>query len=174
MSSGTDIVTQALALFAERYTQARNTSAAFEGRAVPLGSPAELISTPDVCLQIGRNDLGLPLVAAIRRSRPFDHHLNALASELERSGIIPPAALIDSFKKSLVDLRQQSWSRYCIREVLRTDGISEAMYVSNANLTGLLRPFLPRLLPDPTATMSAVQSPGTGRATRGTAGGSRG
>ena len=155
------LVTQGLALFAERRRAALTTAESLRARALAVNPAASLERLPDMVLHVGAAEDGLPLLMRVRRSRDIAPHLQALADELGEDEA--PLALLDQFRQALEQHATERWTRRGIRDTRLRDGRTARMYVSRTNLGGLTSSLLSRVLAESTKTVEeATAAPAVG------------
>ena len=121
-------VVQALAqLELRRSTDRGSSSRRFTDRVRNVSLPGKLTSDPDVLVQIGTAEDGLPLLLDVYRSRGLSNAFAELATAVGRR---VPQALLETFRQSFFEFGTAER----LMPVLRVDGETETLYVSSFTL----------------------------------------
>jgi hypothetical protein len=139
-------VTQALVLFQRRQEVPAASGDPLKGRTLSVSAPARLRTDPDIVVQIGQSEDGLPLLLRIRRGADLEPTFRMLQSLVTRPGSPSPSALLATFRQALEDFGATAWAAAHIEEVCMTDGTRHDLYVTRSTLSDMFGSLLTRLL----------------------------
>ena len=160
------LVSQALASFAHR-NLGPTARQGFQPRyVVRIDSAVSLKSLPDVTVEIGTSQDGLPLLLKVRRSRDIDSPFEALKSMLDRPRTSLPDALLNSYRQAIEDYAANIWALDGMQSVRMNDGSFQQLFVTTTSLSRLFSSTLTALLVSKGDAIKASRSrPGTRDAT---------
>lgn len=139
-------VTQALVLLQHRAAKSAPAVDPLRGRTLPVAAAARLRTDPDLVVQIGQAEDGLPLLLRIRRGADLESTFRTLESLITRPGSPSPKAILATFRQSLEDFGAHAWAAAHIEQVRMTDGTRQDLYVSRNTLSDMFGSLLTRLL----------------------------
>jgi len=156
-------VTQALALLLQR----RNESLAPAGRPLihSVSASASLRTDPDVIIEIGTSEDGLPLLLDIRRSRDISRPFRQLSQALAQYPEPSPNPQLDKLRKSFEELARKTWAVDRLADVSLHSGEHRQLYLTQFSLPGPFTSVLARILgPSTGAPMTHIASVDVSRA----------
>lgn len=139
-------VTQALVLFQERHHDSAPIDDVLQGRTVTVSAPARIRTDPDLVVQLGQAEDGLPLLLRIRRGVDLEPYFTQLRAIVTKPGSPSPQALLETFRQALEDFGASAWAAGHVEAVRMIDESSRFLYVTPSNLTDMFGSLLTRLL----------------------------
>lgn len=137
-------VTQALALLLQRRTE----NPAPPGRRLihTVSASAALRTNPDVIIEIGTSEDGLPLLLDIQRSRDISRPFLQLSQALAQYPVPSPNAQLDKLRQSFEELASKIWAVDRLADVSLHSGEQRQLYLTQFSLPGPFTSVLARIL----------------------------
>jgi Domain of unknown function (DUF4062)/Protein kinase domain len=151
-------VTQALALWLARRRETPATTR-FAGQVREVSTAARLRTDPDVLVQIGTSEDGLPLLLDVRRGRDLSEPFRQLSEAVSSPGRQPPDAMLETFRQSLEQFAMAGWAADGLVPVRLRTGQDRELYVSRFNLAQPFTSVLAALLGVPMSTALRRERP---------------
>jgi hypothetical protein len=139
-------VTQALALFKDKHRKYQEKNKRFKNVTIITDPFTKLKTIPDLVINIGQAEDGLPLLLKVNRSKDLSIYMEKIAAIITSPDQETSPALLSNFQQSLEQYAADKWVNSQIHSVQMEDGSNKEMYVTTKNLTELTSSLLLRIL----------------------------